>query len=229
MTMPHPYIAIVPAAGIGSRMQASVAKQYLKLGHKTVIEHSLCQLLTYSAISEVVVALHPEDTHFASLDVASHPKLRTVIGGDERVDSVLAALYTCPKDAIALVHDAARPCLRHSDMDALIARLKAGSVASILARRATDTIKSALGNTIDNTLPREHIWGAQTPQAARVNTLIDAIEQAMAKTTVTDEASALECCRIPVELVAGSSDNIKITHPEDLALAEFYLQQQGRL
>jgi 2-C-methyl-D-erythritol 4-phosphate cytidylyltransferase len=229
MTMLHQYIAIVPAAGIGSRMQASVAKQYLKLGNKTVLEHSLCQLLTYSAISQVVVALHPEDNHFFSLEVASHPKLRTVIGGSERVDSVLNALQTCPKKAIALVHDAARPCLRHSDIDALITRLETDTVASILARRATDTIKLAQGNTIDTTLPRERIWGAQTPQAASVGTLIDAIEQAMTSTTVTDEASALEFCHIPVELVAGSSDNIKITHPEDLALAEFYLQQQGRL
>ncbi|MBE1287585.1 MAG: 2-C-methyl-D-erythritol 4-phosphate cytidylyltransferase [Alteromonadaceae bacterium] len=227
--MPNHYIAIVPAAGIGSRMQATIAKQYLKLGSKTVIEHSLSQLLTYPNLAEVVVALHPEDNHFSSLEIASHPKLRVVTGGDERVDSVLAALKACPPDAIALVHDAARPCLRHTDIDALIAKLEHSAQAAILARPATDTIKSAHGSTIAKTLPREHIWGAQTPQASGVATLIYAIEQAMTNTTVTDEASALEFCDIPVELVAGSSDNIKITHPEDLALAEFYLQQQGRL
>ena len=227
--MPNQYIAIVPAAGIGSRMQATIAKQYLKLGSKTVIEHSLSQLLTYPKLAEVVVALHPEDNHFPSLEIASHPKLRAVTGGDERVDSVLAALKASAPDATALVHDAARPCLRHTDLDALIAKLETSAQAAILARPATDTIKSAHGSTIAKTLPREHIWGAQTPQASSVATLINAIEQAMTNTTLTDEASALEFCDIPVELVAGSSDNIKITHPEDLALAEFYLQQQGRL
>lgn len=227
--MTNTYIAIVPAAGIGSRMQADIAKQYLRLGNAPVLEHTLKQLLSHPAISQVIVALHPEDTIFQTLPSAQHAKLTSVIGGAERADSVAAALEVASPDAIALVHDAARPCVRHEDIDQLISTIESGAQAAILARQASDTIKLAKTNVIDETIPRQQVWGAQTPQAAQVDLLQNALLTARESMTVTDEASALECYNIPVSLVQGSSDNIKITYPEDLALAHFYLQQQGRL
>jgi 2-C-methyl-D-erythritol 4-phosphate cytidylyltransferase len=189
----------------------------------------LACLLSHPRIDQVIIALHPKDTHFASLPVASHPSLRTVIGGDERADSVQAGLAAIDDpEALVLVHDAARPCLQHSDIDGLLAVLHSRP-AALLAKAASDTIKLADNDVVSQTLPREQIWLAQTPQAASWQLLHDALNHAaQAGLQVTDEASALEHAQVPVTLVAGHSHNIKITHPDDLALARFYLTEQGR-
>lgn len=233
---PSTYIAVIPAAGIGSRMQAQVPKQYLQVHAKSVIEHTIDALLAHPQISAVVVVLHPQDEHFSSLEVASHPQVHVTRGGAERVDSVKAGLQYC-QDLYAqyacatwvLVHDAARPCILPEDIDKLLQlHQDDDSHGGILAVQVSDTIKRGKqADNIECTVDRQHLWQAQTPQFFPLQTLLKSIEQAQnEQLTITDEASAMELAGHTVKLVEGSTSNIKITRPDDLALASFYLQQR---
>ena len=224
------YWCIVPAAGIGRRMAADCPKQYLTLGGKTVIEQTLTRLLSHPAIVGVVVVLAEHDSHWASLGL-SDPAIHTTIGGDERVDSVAAGLAWLRQhiegEPWVLVHDAARPLLTHAELDHLIA---AGGEAggAVLGAPVRDTMKRTADNDqVAATVERDHLWHAFTPQMFRLGELREAIAQALAQDhSVTDEASAMEFAGYPVTMVAGSWNNIKITHPQDLALAELILQAQ---
>ncbi len=227
--------AIVPAAGIGSRMAAKVAKQYLLLGEQTVLEHTLSALLAHPRINRIVVVLHPEDDTFAQLPLAQHPQISTVIGGAERVDSVLQGLYAMPDNHWVLVHDAARPCIQQHDIDALLSNINDVDFAgAILATPVIDTMKRARQEhqtpSIEHTVDRESLWHALTPQLFASADLTDAIVNAQAQQhLITDEASAMEYAGYHISLVSGDPSNIKITRPEDLALAHFFLTQQGRI
>ncbi|MCH1918367.1 2-C-methyl-D-erythritol 4-phosphate cytidylyltransferase [Shewanella sp. A3A] len=225
-------IAIVPAAGIGSRMQAQCPKQYLPLAGSCILSVTLNVLLSHPAIRRVVVALHPQDEYFAKLPEAQHPKLTRVIGGGARVDSVIAALASLHEvDAWALVHDAARPCLTHQDIDKLLASQQQFPQGAILAAPVRDTMKRASGNgCIDTTVPREALWHALTPQFFPAMQLKQVLQQAVtAGVNVTDEASAMEWAGIMPGLVSGRADNIKVTHPDDLPLAQLYLSHHQHI
>ena len=235
---------IIPAAGIGSRVAAATAKQYVSIGGKTILEHTVQIFLSHNQIGKIIVMLHPEDYTFATLSIANHPQVMAVIGGCERVDSVLQGLrcivnFQDPTQFV-LVHDAARPCVNAQDITRLIERCTAiapsdNVCGAILACPVTDTIKKAAStktssgysqhfSIIDNTIERSLLWHAQTPQMFRMNELIHAIETGLAKgTKLSDEASAMENCGKNVLLVEGPSSNIKITKPSDIALATFYL------
>ncbi|KFZ38238.1 2-C-methyl-D-erythritol 4-phosphate cytidylyltransferase [Shewanella mangrovi] len=219
-------IAVVPAAGIGSRMKAECPKQYLPLADSCILAVTLDVLLSHPAIDEVFVALNADDQFFAQLPQAQHPKLHQVIGGAERVDSVIAALKQID-DAVswALVHDAARPCLTHADIDKLLASREQYPQGAILAAPVRDTMKRARKDgCIDTTVPRDALWHALTPQFFPTATLLPALEQAVqAGVNVTDEASAMEWAGVAPGLVSGRADNIKVTHPDDLPLAALYL------
>ncbi|MCL1073524.1 2-C-methyl-D-erythritol 4-phosphate cytidylyltransferase [Shewanella dokdonensis] len=222
-------VAIVPAAGIGSRMGADCPKQYLPLLDGCILGYTLQLLLDHPAISQVVVALHPQDQYFNQLPQANHPKIVTVVGGLQRADSVLAALNTLSQaDAWALVHDAARPCLTHADIDKLLAARQQFPQGAILAAPVRDTMKRAAADgCISETVSREALWHALTPQLFPVQRLRHNLSQAIAAgVPVTDEASAMEWAGVHPGLVAGRSDNIKVTHPEDLPLAALFLQYQ---
>ena len=225
------FVAIVPAAGIGSRMGAAIPKQYLSLGQETILSHTLERLLTHPAISQVIVALHPEDDLFQQLPLATHPKLTQVTGGAERADSVLAALQVVENDAWALVHDAARPCLTHNDINKLMLALNQFPQGAILAAPVRDTMKRGNADgTIEHTVERTQLWHALTPQLFPASALKHNLQQALrAKATITDEASAMEWAGIHPGLVAGRVDNIKVTHPDDLELAQLFLSQQAIL
>jgi 2-C-methyl-D-erythritol 4-phosphate cytidylyltransferase len=109
-------IAVVPAAGTGSRMQAQCPKQYLTIGDKTILEHAVSALLRHRRVSKVIVAISPEDTRFDALALAKHPQVLKVTGGAQRADSVLAGLNAAGNADWVLVHDAARPCLHPDDL-----------------------------------------------------------------------------------------------------------------
>ncbi|MDR0806477.1 MAG: 2-C-methyl-D-erythritol 4-phosphate cytidylyltransferase [Enterobacteriaceae bacterium] len=221
-------VAILPAAGIGSRMQADCPKQYLSIGNKTIIEYAIDALLSHAAVRHVIVALSPQDTLFSSLPIASDKRVSTVIGGAERSDSVLAGLNqakTMNADWV-LVHDAARPCLAYADLDNLIQSVLKVKQGGILAMPVKDTMKRAvIGEPmISHTVERSALWHALTPQMFPLALLYECMNRAYAENvTLTDEASALEHCGFHPLLVSGRSDNIKVTRPEDLALATFYL------
>ncbi|MGL4712055.1 MAG: 2-C-methyl-D-erythritol 4-phosphate cytidylyltransferase [Shewanella sp.] len=220
-------VAIVPAAGIGSRMGADRPKQYLEVCGQSILAHTLDKLLSHPQISQVIVALHSNDTIFDTLPQAVHPKLITVIGGGERADSVLAALQIAPEHSWALVHDAARPCLAATDIDKLLASRVQFPQGAILAMPVRDTMKRAnKQGEISVTVCRDNLWHALTPQLFQAAQLKDYLNAAMAAgVVVTDEASAMEWAGVTPGLVSGRADNIKVTHPDDLGLAELFLMR----
>ena len=221
---------VVPAAGVGKRMQSDKPKQYLELGGKTVIEQTLLRLLEANVFTAIAVAISSEDPYWHELEISKHPNILTAPGGKERADSVLSALRTIRTQASGndwvLVHDAARPCITSTDIHLLIDRLKTDDIGGILALSSHDTLKNVQANTIIGTLDRTHVWRALTPQMFRYGMLKTALEAAEGNPAVTDEASALELQGFQPKIVEGRPDNIKITRPEDLALAQFYLEQQ---
>ncbi|MFZ7276237.1 2-C-methyl-D-erythritol 4-phosphate cytidylyltransferase [Avibacterium endocarditidis] len=224
---PREIIAVVPAAGIGNRMQADKPKQYLKIQGKTILEHTLEVLIHYPAISQIIVAVTSSDPYLAEIDLLNHSKIQLVEGGKTRAESVLNGLQQIKNNANTwvMVHDAARPCLTHQDLDKL---LQINDInGAILAIPAVDTIKRTNSSLqIQQTEDRSQLWLAQTPQFFPAQTLKHALQQALANNfTITDEASAMELMGFHPHLVAGRSDNLKITRPEDLALAEFYLSR----
>lgn len=228
MPLNHKFSVVVPAAGIGQRMNSEVPKQYLTIAGKTIIEHTIDKLLAHPAINNVVVVLHPNDSLFNTLAIANNSRVQTTVGGDERADSVLAGLQHIPKDnKWVLVHDAARPCFHLEDLSRLIELAKNGEVGGVLATPVRDTMKrSNEDNLVLHTEQRINLWHALTPQFFMLEKLNSALLQAKAKNAdITDEASAMEFANEKVILVIGNSSNIKVTQPEDLLLAEFYLTQ----
>ncbi|MGX7355471.1 2-C-methyl-D-erythritol 4-phosphate cytidylyltransferase [Citrobacter sp. ESY80] len=218
--------AVVPAAGFGRRMQTECPKQYLSIGNKTILEHSVDALLAHPRVTRVVIAISPGDSRFAQLPLAAHPQITVVDGGNERADSVLAGLQAAGEASWVLVHDAARPCLHQDDLARLLAISETSSTGGILAAPVRDTMKRAEPGRTDiaHTVDRTDLWHALTPQFFPRELLHDCLTRALLEgATITDEASALEYCGLHPQLVEGRADNIKVTRPEDLALAEFYL------
>lgn len=216
-------------------MRATVPKQYLDLAGRPVIDYSLGLFLDHPLIAGVVVALDPMDDHWLRTAFADHPRVRRVDGGEERCHSVLNSLDRLAREAAetdrVLVHDAARPCLRGDDVDLLIAALLDHPAGGILGVPVRDTMKQAgAGGAIRRTVPRDDLWHAFTPQMFPLGLLRRALRAALdQERLVTDDASAVELTGLSPLLVEGHADNIKITRPEDLPLARFYLEQQGRL
>lgn len=227
--------AVIPAAGTGSRFSTdnagfSGAKQYASIGSATVLEHSVSTLLENADIEKIVIALHPEDTRARQLPLLQHEKICFVQGGAERSDSVRQALLFLRDVAEVgdwvLVHDAARPCLSVSDLQNLVDTLRDDLVGGILAVPVTDTLKKVDAGNVVGTIDRSAIWQAQTPQMFRFGLLLECMQQAHQKQKlVTDDASAIEACGYTAKIVSGSRSNIKITYPDDLALASFYLNE----
>lgn len=232
MTEINTYWAIVPAAGVGKRMQADRPKQYLPLNGITVIEQTLGRLLQVKQLSAVIVAISKEDPYWPKLDISANPRILTAAGGKERADSVLSALNSIADKANdndwILVHDAARPCITQSDIELLLQSMTAHDEGGILAQASHDTLKSVNDDlAITGTIDRSKIWRALTPQMFRYNALKHALQEAADKGWVmTDDASAMELQGKQPKIIAGRADNLKITRPEDLALAQFYLEQQ---
>lgn len=227
------YWAIIPAAGVGRRMQADRPKQYLSLGSKTVIEHTLDRLLSMPAIRGVVLAISEGDEYWPALNYQSDKPLLIAQGGRERSDSVLNALQllqqqlTGKQTVWALVHDAARPCVRTADIQNLIDQASTEQ-GGLLALPVRDTMKRAgEGDAIDHTVEREGLWHALTPQMFRLDLLLAALSQAQQQQlAITDDASAMELAGYRPQLIEAHEDNIKITRAFDLQLAQLYLQQQ---
>lgn len=234
--LPRQYWALIAAAGQGTRMGTEVPKQYLKLGAKTVLEHTLGVFNRDEQITGIVVVLSAHDRFWAPAALTLHKPLFTVTGGDERAKSVLNGLKFLEKKAQpqdwVLVHDAARPCLRSADIVKLIQVCQTLTQGGgILAMPVSDTIKEVDSQmNITKTVNRNPLWRALTPQMFPINILSQALNQVISQgLTVTDEAAAMEYIGQSVKIVPGSHDNIKITQQTDLGLAELFLKQQGRI
>ena len=235
MAMPH-YWAMIPAAGVGRRMAAAIPKQYLPLVGQPVMVHALTALLNHPRIAGAVVAISADDEHWPAVAaaLAATKPLRVVAGGAERAHSVLNGLvalqeWAAPEDWV-LVHDAARPCLHRDDVDRLLTELADDPVGGLLAVPVCDTLKQAdAGGRVAKTVDRSALRHALTPQMFRLGVLHQALNTALAGgLSITDEATAMEAAGFAPRLIEGRADNLKITRPEDLALAEFYLTQRQR-
>ena len=237
--------AVVPAAGVGRRMEAAHPKQYLPLAGKTVIEHSLAALLSIPSLHKIIVALGADDEYWRDLGCAEDARIAQVEGGKERQDSVLNALealcelHGADAEDWVLVHDAARPCVETADVEGLVTAVisacqqDAHYGGGLLAASMDNTVKEsqesqATGRTalphVVATRQRELLWQALTPQLFPLGLLKQALHDAAARAVaLTDESSALERLGYRPLLVAGSKTNIKITHASDLLLAEAIL------
>ena len=221
--------AIIPAAGNGSRSGCDVPKQYRPLLGKPMIEHVLDVLAQHPDIHGIMLALAPGDDRWQSVKMWRNKPLRTCAGGQRRSDSVLAGIVSLREvlspDAWILVHDAARPCLRLEDLNRLIEAACVHPVGGLLAGRMTDTVKRGDAyNQVEGTLDRSMLWRAHTPQLFPARSLQHALQHAHQENAdITDESSAMERLGLSPLLVQGADDNIKVTGPEDFALAEAIL------
>jgi 2-C-methyl-D-erythritol 4-phosphate cytidylyltransferase len=231
MVIKRKYWVVIPAAGVGRRMRADRPKQYMTLGDRTVLQQTISIFSSHPHIAGIVVVVTEGDPYWAELNIQCSIPLFVAAGGSERCHSVLNGLDGLQQHAAdndwVLVHDAARPCLRHSDIDSLIEGLRDDEVGGILAVPVRDTMKRDDGaGRIAHTEERNGMWHALTPQMFPLGLLRESLQQALADGyEVTDEASAIEHSGRRPKLVEGHADNIKITRPEDLALATFFLQQ----
>ncbi len=218
---------VIPAAGVGKRMKAHCPKQYLTINGKTILEHTVQLFLNYSPVAHIIIAVNDNDEYFSDCALLNHPKISVVQGGKERADSVLSGVMAAKTQWI-MVHDGVRPCVYHQDLDALIEAAMNHTDGAILASPVVNTLKRANAqNNITETVDRDQLWSALTPQMFEREKLLNALQLALEqKLNVTDEASAIELLGGHPKLVHGRADNIKITQPEDLALAAFFISQR---
>lgn len=220
------YFAIVPAAGIGNRMQIDLPKQYISINGKKILEYALTTILNYPKFKKCIVVINKKDTHWPDLQFSS-PHLLTALGGEERCHSVLNGLLAlkpfAKRNDWVLVHDAARPLLHQSDIDKLITNLDNHPVGGFLGNPLKNTIKY-LDNQRFETLDRKKLWAAVTPQMFRYHWLENALDFAIKKNQfTTDEANAVELIGQQPKMIEGRVDNIKVTNKEDLNLLYYYL------
>jgi len=219
------FVALIPAAGVGARMGGKMPKQYAQIAGKPMLQHVLDTFSSVSLIEHLYVVVSAEDAY---IDDLALPERCTVLrcGGETRQASVtnglLAIADRISADDWVLVHDAARPGLTVELIDKLIAFVKDDEVGGLLALPVVDTIKRSNGHgRADQTVARDLLWAAQTPQMFRHQTLLQALQNAK---DITDEASAIEALGLHPKLVEGSARNFKVTLPEDFLLAELHLK-----
>jgi 2-C-methyl-D-erythritol 4-phosphate cytidylyltransferase len=221
-------IAIIPAAGSGVRFGGQIPKQFIEIAGAPIIVHTLRRFDECEEVGAIIVALRREEVERVERALSAHKirkPVRLVAGGAERSDSILNALGVAKefRPEIAAVHDAVRPFVTPERISAVIKKAREVG-AAILAQPATDTIKEVEDGLIRRTLDRGRIWRAQTPQAFRYDLLMRANEEARAANLpaamATDDSFLVERLGAPVAIVEGMANNIKITTPEDLILAE---------
>ncbi len=226
MKEPSSNWAIVPATGLGRRMGSDRPKQYLQLGGKSILELTLDNLLSHQQISGAVIVINSSDSFWHNLDYSHEKPILLCHGGERRHDSVKNGLLCLQKhtnyNPMVLIHDAVRPFVSHTDLDKLIESAWGSKSGAILGAPVSDTLKKISSELqIDQTVDRDHLWRAYTPQAFRLELLLEAITKASINSdNITDDASAIELLGLSPKMINSSSLNIKITHPQDLILAE---------
>lgn len=230
LPMPR-YLALIPAAGAGSRMGQTLPKQYLPILNRPLLHHSIARLCAHVLVERVYVVLATADRWFNECDWKTFgAKLVPLYaGGESRAETVRNGLQRIERetdgDDWILVHDAARPCVTSALLDRLIGEIGADQTGGLLAVPLADTLKRANSSArVLATEPRAGLWQAQTPQMFRYGLLTRAL-RSVNLADITDEASAIERLGMQPRLVASDISNLKVTYPEDLALAELILKQ----
>jgi 2-C-methyl-D-erythritol 4-phosphate cytidylyltransferase len=226
MTQAPRYFALIPAAGVGARMGAGSPKQYIKIGGKPMLRHTLDAFLSSDLIAHTFVVVSPEDPYIDSI-APNHGVTVLRCGGASRMESVrngLAVLANtlAPTDWV-LVHDAARPGLNAELIEKLISATGQHPVGGLLGLPVVDTVKRCIEGEACGTIPRNGLWLAQTPQMFRYKLLAEALTAATDPNTITDDASAVEALGLTPKLVEGHPRNLKVTLPDDIRIAELYL------
>jgi 2-C-methyl-D-erythritol 4-phosphate cytidylyltransferase len=212
-------------------MGSELPKQYLPLAGHPMLWHAIHAFEHAAAIERTYVVLSPDDAYWGRHDWSLLTKLRVLhCGGSTRAESVVNGLRAIVDEVAEsdwiLVHDAARPCLSPVLLASLLAELSTDEVGGILAAPVSDTLKrQTQAGRILETVPREGLWGAQTPQMFRHGLLRRALEHA--GTSVTDEASAIEALGLSPKLVESDMTNLKVTYPRDLEVAEWLLTRKA--
>ena len=226
------HFAIIPAAGTGSRFGSVLPKQYEPILARPMLEHAVHALGDEARIDNIFVALRPGDEFYSRCSWPGRFRVDPLYcGGPSRACTVFNALMairdSVDDDDWVWVHDAARPCLCHADIERLLSALEREDVGALLALPLTDTVKraDAVGR-VEATAPREGLWRALTPQAFRYRLLVEALHDA-AGVDITDEASAIERLGLRPRLVQGASTNVKVTYPDDLQFAAAILGQRA--
>ena len=228
MTMSPRFFALISAAGLGERAGTQVPKQYVPLLGKPMLAHTIAAFTTCTRIDAVHVVVAPEDNWPETLGASAFSGCVQFhrVGGSTRAQSVLNGIKAIKVGELdwMLIHDSARPCITPAMIEALIAELDDDPVGGLLALPVPDTVKrSDAGGRVSETISRDGLWLAQTPQMFRYSLLRDALERFP---EVTDEASAVECMGLKPKLVVGDARNIKVTYPADFALAEEFLKSR---
>ncbi|MFO7788463.1 MAG: 2-C-methyl-D-erythritol 4-phosphate cytidylyltransferase [Halospina sp.] len=225
-----PPAIVVPAAGIGARVGGDRPKQYQYLGNAFLIDVTLERLARAVPEATLMVALGAGDGWWAYTRSAAAGSVHTCTGGATRAESVLNALQALalPAEHPVLVHDAARPCITGGDINALMEGAGSSEAGGLLGQAVTDTVKEVDGTGhVLATRNRSRLWRAQTPQLFPGGVLERALVRAAEDgAPVTDEASAVEYLGLKPLVVPGRTDNIKVTHPGDLAMAAWLIEQQ---
>lgn len=228
------YWVVIPATGVGHRMQADRPKQYLTLQGKTILEHTLDNLLGHPVVSGAVLILHQQDEYWSGLNYRHAKSLLITTGGEQRHHSVYNGLQCLSQhlqqDCYVLIHDAVRPFVRHQDLDALVESVQAGDDGALLAAPVADTLKLVdESQQVEKTVSRQGLWRAFTPQAFRLELIVQALQQVInSNQMITDDASAMELAGYHPKIVEGDGMNIKITQPNDLTIAEWLLERGNR-
>lgn len=225
------YLAVIPAAGIGSRVGRAFPKQYLAIAGRPLLYYAIAPLCAHAAIDKVWVVLAPGDSRFSMYDWQPFTgKLETLyVGGDSRGATVLNALERLSgqlrADDRVLVHDAARPCLTAHMLDRLIKEVGEDPSGGLLAVPVADTLKRAgEDNRSLRTESRTGLWQAQTPQMFRYDLLLRAL-RSCDLAQATDESAAVEALGFRPKLIQSDATNLKVTHEQDFALADLVLNR----
>jgi len=223
--MKQTYRVVIPAAGAGKRMGAGHNKLMLRLQGRTIIEWTLDVFDADPACTEIVLAINPEEADWFVDRVAEYETtIHLVSGGSERQESVRKGLEALKGQGIVLIHDGARPFVDRHSIDAVVAKAHETG-AAILAVPVKDTVKRVKNDTILDTVPREELMAAQTPQAFDLTLIRDVHERAM-NFLGTDDASLVEWDGGKVAVVTGRYENIKVTTPDDLVFGEAILRKR---
>ncbi|MEC8378074.1 MAG: IspD/TarI family cytidylyltransferase [Pseudomonadota bacterium] len=237
--MSEEYLALIPAAGVGSRAQLKLAKQFTEIGSKTIIEYALDPFLADENCKKICVVTQEDNDVWTSLPISGHEKIVSCVGGETRMQSVLKGLEnlmeTEDKGSLVAIHDAARPCLLNSDLKKLIDfaadEMKDEGQGVFLAHQPPESVSLGDKNKVTKSLDRSKVWLSATPQVFFLEDILKAVENA--KDTdkfFSDEVgAAFSFFKSNITPILSDRMNIKVTKKEDLVLVEQYLKLSGRL
>ena len=230
--MVNQFVAVIPAAGIGDRFEDRIPKQYINIKGKTVIDRSVEHILNHPSCLELVVCLSSNDSRFSDLAMFQNSKVKTIVGGNTRGESVDNGVKFFEESNLEfshfLIQDAVRPCLEKEDLDKILKLLGSEHDGMILGFPVSDTLKKTdhESSQVIKTVDRNNLWHSQTPQLFKKESLIKALNQTSREKEFTDEAQLLESIGADLVLVKGSSRNIKLTYQDDLKTIKMIIKTE---